>query len=345
MATIKSFPFCRHLRAEPTSHVLFFKAGVKRRAGPGLAFWFLPLGTSIAEVPLDDRDITFFFKARSRDFQEVTVNGVVTWRVTDPELLASRIDFSIDTRTGAFNEDPLDKLALAVNGLCQQLAATALADKPLTALLEDGVAVIREKIHQGLLADPTLGTLGLQIVSTRVSTLSPTSVMEEALQMPTRERIQQAADEATFQRRALAVDKERAIAENELANQIELARREEQLINQRGQNERRRATEAVESKRIEAFGQAQNAKTQAEAQGESIRLVEGARLLAERERMDIYKALPPSVMMGLAARELAGKLSRIEHLNLSPEVLGPLLQRVLAAQAQSLEDGKRSKGA
>ncbi|PIE12482.1 MAG: band 7 protein, partial [Rhodobacterales bacterium] len=32
----------------------------------------------------------------------------------------------------------------------------------------------------------------------------------------------QKADEATFSRRALAVDKERAIAENELQNQIEL---------------------------------------------------------------------------------------------------------------------------
>lgn len=38
--------------------------------------------------------------------------------------------------------------------------------------------------------------------------------------------------------------------------------------------------------------------------------------------MDIYRQLPPSVMASLAARELAGKLSKIEHLNVSHELLG-----------------------
>ena len=50
----------------------------------------------------------------------------------------------------------------------------------------------------------------------RVAAVAPTSEMEKALQQPTREAIQQDADEATFRRRALAVEKERAIAENEL---------------------------------------------------------------------------------------------------------------------------------
>jgi hypothetical protein len=161
--------------------------------------------------------------------------------------------------------------------------------------------------------------------------------MEKALQTPAREVIQQQADQATFARRALAVEKERAIQENELSNQVELARREEMLIAQRGQNERRRATETAESKRIEAEAAAKNVKTNAAAQAESIKLLEEAKVRAERERMDIYRDLPPQAMMGLAARELAGKLQTIEHLNLSPDVLGALLQRVLGAGAKKLE--------
>ena len=53
--------------------------------------------------------------------------------------------------------------------------------------------------------------------------------------------------------------------------------------------------------------------------------------------MDIYRTLPPAALMGLAARELAGKLQSIEHLNLSPDLLGSLLERVLGAQARKLE--------
>ena len=340
MATIKSVPFFRHLRAEPTNYILLWKAGQKKLGGAGLAFWFSPLGASIAEVPLDDRDLTFCFRSRSLDFQEITVNGVVTYRVNDPERLAQRIDFSLNTKSGGYLRDPLDRLALVVKELAQQLASTALAQRPLARLLEDGVATLRERIHEGLLADETLTGLGLEIVGTRIGSVAPTPEMEKALQMPTRERIQQSADEATFQRRALAVEKERAIQENEMSTQIEMAKREETLIAQRGQNERKRASEQTESKRIEAEGAAANVRVNAAAQAESIRLLEEARVVAERERMEIHRTLPPAMLMGLAARELAGKLHTIEHLSLSPDGLSALLERVLGAQAKRLEQGK-----
>ena len=337
MAEIRSFYFLRHLRAEPTTHVMLFRGGALKARGRGLAMWFQPLGASIAQVPLDDRELAFLFHGRSSDFQDVAVNGVVTFRAHDPELLASRVDFSIDTRTGQYNKEPLDKLALVVKELAQQLASSFLNKSPLRAVLDQGIEVIREAIQAGLQADAGLDSLGIEIVSTRVTSVKPTSDMEKALQMPTREHIQQMADEATFGRRALAVDKERAIQENEIANQIALAKREEELIAQRGQNERKRAMETAESTRIEAEAAALNVKVSAQAQAESIKLLEQAKVHAESERMDIYRDLPPAALLGLAARDLAGKLHSIEHLSLTPDVLGSLLQRVLGAQASKLE--------
>ncbi|MGZ3425890.1 MAG: SPFH domain-containing protein [Polyangia bacterium] len=337
MAEIRSYPFVRHLRAEPTSWVAFFKNGRRKRSERGLAFWFAPLGASIVEVPLDDRELPFLLAGRSADFQDVHVNGVVTFRVAEPELLASRVDFSINTRSGRYTSEPLDKLAVVVKELAQELAGSFVARAPLRALLDQGADVIRDEIQRGLVAAPSLSSLGLEIVATRVASVKPTAEMEKALQMPTRERIQQEADEATFARRALAVDKERAIAENELANQIELARREEQLIGQRGQNEKKRITDESANKRIEAEAAARNIRLNAEAQAESIKVLEEARVRAERERMDIYRSLPPAALMGLAARELAGKLQSIEHLTVSPDMLGSLVERVLGAQARKLE--------
>ena len=61
---------------------------------------------------------------------------------------------------------------------------------------------------------------------------------------------------------------------------------------------------------------------------------------AERERMDIYADLPTHVLIGLAAQELAGKLEKIEHLNISPEMLGPILQRLIKAGTKHLENGE-----
>ena len=65
--------------------------------------------------------------------------------------------------------------------------------------------------------------------------------------------------------------------------------------------------------------------------------MEGARVKGEKERMEIYRDLPVSVTMGLAARELAGKLHKIEHLNISPDLLGPSLLNLMNLGAKKLE--------
>src|SRR5262249_23580759 len=154
--------------AEPTAHVILWKRGARKRSGAGLTFWFRSLGTSLAEVPLDDRELAFVFRGRSADFQETAVNGSITWRVVDPELLASRLDFSVDPKTGRHNKDPLDRIAGILSGLAQGLASTFLNGAPLRQILDQGIEVIRRAIHEGLVADAGLAGLGIEIVGTAV---------------------------------------------------------------------------------------------------------------------------------------------------------------------------------
>ena len=135
-----------------------------------------------------------------------------------------------------------------------------------------------------------------------------------ALQTPTFEALQQKADEATFERRALAVEKERAIAENELATKTELARREKLLIAEETDNARSRATGLAEAQSVEAG-----------AQADRIRTVEAAKAEAEAAHIAIYRNLPPAVLLGLAAQTLAGKLETIEHVNITPDLLAAVL--------------------
>src|SRR5215213_5340551 len=111
MAEIKTLPIVRHLRAEPTSHVLDYHRGALRREGQGLAFWFRAINTAVAEVPIDDRELPFLFHARSADFQELTVQGAITFRVADPRLLAQRVDFTADLASGRWTQAPLEQVA------------------------------------------------------------------------------------------------------------------------------------------------------------------------------------------------------------------------------------------
>ena len=348
MAEIRRFPVLRHLRGDPSYHLLRYRRGRLIQSGRGVAFWFHPMNTSVVEIPTDDRELPFLYHARSRDFQDITVQGVITFRVTEPEKLAERVDFSIDLKTGILVERPMEKLSGLVTELAQQFTWDYLAHTPLVEVLEQGFDEIRTRIQTGLQADDNLKDMGLDLAAVRIGAVRPEAEVEKALQLPVRERIQEQADEATFQRRALAVEKERAIQENELQNQIELAKREQNLIEQRGQNARSRAREEAEAERIavettaermaiEAKAQAERTAIEAKAQAESIEMVEKVRIQAEQERMAIYRDFPSEQLLALAAQKLAGKLNRIEHLNLSPDLLGGLLTRLAQAGATRLE--------
>lgn len=340
MAQINNFLFVRHLRAEPSSHVIHYKNGRLHRSGRGAAFWFMPLDSGVVEVPVDDRELGFLFHGRSSDFQDVSVQGVLTYRVVEPSVLAERIDFGIDLSSGRHLREPLEQLRGMLTQLAQQLALDFISVTAVRELLASGHEQVRRRIHEGLQREDALASLGLELVAVRVAAIRPEADLEKALEAPMRESIQQQADEASFSRRAMAVDKERAIAENELANRIELARREEQLIAQRGANERRSASEKAEAQRITSEAKAQSTRIGAQADADALEVVEKVRLAAEQARMDIQRSVPPVVLFGLAAQQLAGKLERIDHLNLAPDSLGPLLGNLLRASTARLEEAE-----
>ncbi len=338
MAEIRKYPVVRHLRSDPTMHALHYRRGELVRSGRGLAFWFRPLASGVAEVPVDDRELPFLFHGRSADFQELTVQGTITYRVTEPETIAGRIDFAIDLDSGRWARTPLEQVAGLMTQLAQQFVWDYLTRTQLLEILTDGVDQIRTRIREGLEAEAAVDGLGLEVAAVRVAAIQPEAEVERALQMPTRETIQQQADQATFARRALAVEKERAIAENELGNRIELARREEALVAQEGQNGRQRAAEVSAAQRIEAEGAAERLRLKAAARADELEQVEGARVVAERERTGIYRDVEPAIVMGLAAKELAGKLRTIEHLNISPDMLTPLLATLAEAGTRRLDE-------
>ena len=335
MAEIATYPLLRHFRAEPTAHVLRYRRGSLRASGPGLAFWFAPTSAAIAEVPLDDRDLPFLFHARSADFQELAVQGVITFRFTDPALVSQRIDFTVDLASGSWTETPLEQVQGLLVQMAQQYVIHELLAQDLRHILADGVAPIRDRIAAGLAGEATLRELGLEIVAVRVAALTPDGDVQKALAQPTREAVQQRADEATFARRALAVEKERAIAENELANRIELARRREELVAQEGANSRREAEEKTAAQAIQAQAADARERMAATQRADAVAEIENVKLDAERRRAEIEAGLGAQVLLAVAARELAREIGKVEHLTITPDLITPLLGRLGRGEAEA----------
>ena len=339
MADITRRPFVNHLRADTTAHVLHLRNGQVKHAGPGLAFWFRPRTAALAEIPLDDREQELLFHARTADFQDITVQATVNYRVVDPTLAATRIDFGIAPDTGQWNATPLETLGGLLTELAQQPALDELAGMAMGEALAHGIAPVRDRVAGTLAADPRLAERGLAVTDVRVVAIRADAELERALQTQTRERVQQEADRATFERRALAVERERAIAENEMQNRIELARREEDLVVQHGANERRRAAEQAEADRITTEAEAQQQQLRAETEADTARLVGQARADAEAAHLAAYDDADRGTLMALALQELAGNLPAIGNLTVTPDLLTDLLAR-LANQGDHAEHGE-----
>jgi regulator of protease activity HflC (stomatin/prohibitin superfamily) len=342
MANISRMLRWRHLRAEPNQFILQWKRGKLVRKGAGVAGWFDPLTAALAQVPVEDCETTFLLKERTSDFQEVSVQCTLTYRVTDPELAAQRVNFSLSLHTGAWLEQPMERLASIWQQRTQPPARSYLAKVSVEEAVRGGADVIREAILGGLRADSEVAAMGLVVVNLQIVRIAPSADVEKALQAPTRELIQQRADEATFSRRANAVEKERAIKENELRTEIALSAQQQNLIEQQGKNElqtiqqqsdaKQAQLEALMARReLAAKAHAVTAKLRAGGDVEAQKLHDAQKLAAEAQRLDAYRAATPQVMLGIALQEFAEKLPTIQNLNLSPDLLRDTLQQFLAS--------------
>ena len=93
------------MKVPPTTYVLQYKHGKIKREGAGLSFFYWTPTSTIVAVPLASADVPFVFPETTADFQSVTIQGQLTYRVADPKRLACLLDFTIDKRNTSYFED------------------------------------------------------------------------------------------------------------------------------------------------------------------------------------------------------------------------------------------------
>ncbi|MBY0113122.1 MAG: SPFH domain-containing protein [Phycisphaerales bacterium] len=344
MTTLSKFGFLRHIRAQSNEFLLHYKRGQLVRKGHGLAYWFNPLSAAIAKVPTEDCETTFLLKERTADFQEAGVQCVVQYRFVDPQRAAQRVNFSISLDSGSWIDKPLEKLDDFWAMKARPAAREYLAGVTIIEAARTGADRIRRAINDLLAADNAVREMGLNVVGVQVVALTTTPELAKAIEAPTRESLQQKADEAVFQRRALAVEKERAIKENELATQIEIARRQEDLIARtaanamlevKTQNERQQAKAEADASlaALAAESYARDVRMKSAADADARRAIGEADAASESARINAWRGVEPAVAIGFAVRAGLDKVESIHHLNITPDMLGEGLTSLLRNRA------------
>ena len=281
----------RHYKGEPNVYVIRYRAGKILEHGPGLDFWYLSYNTSIAAVPAVTQDAPFIFNEATANFQEVAIQGQLTYRLESPLDAARMLDFTVDPRNGRYRSKDPERLTQRVINAVQTHTRKGVIDFTLEQALTQ-VKELARGVLERVRTEPALETLGVVVESIYFLAVTPKPEMQKALEAEYREHLQRNADRAIYERRTAAVEEERKIRQSELETDIDLEVRRKDLVAMQAEN--------------------------------SLKLAE-AEAKADEMKLDPYANLAPQALAGLAFKEFAGNAGNIGNLSITPDMLSQII--------------------
>ena len=286
----------RFYKAEPTEYVLVYQDGKVIQEGAGISFFYWQPTSSIALVPVNTRDTNFVFNETTGNFQSITVQGQLTYRISDPKKAAELLNFTVRQaalRQGMshVSDDP-EKLPQRIINAVQVHTRNELLRLPLEEALkqaEELAKTVLGKIRESKI----LAEMGVECLSVIFTSVRPIPEMAKALEAEYREALQKRADEAIYARRAAAVEKERKIKENELDTEVALEQQKKELVELQGTNVRKQAEDEAHATQV---------------------------------KFAAYQKVDPKVLLALGFMSMGTNAEKIGNLTITPDLLATLME-------------------
>ena len=330
-----------YMKADPNQFVIHYSRGRKKKIGTGICFWYFKPTSTIVKVPVNSVDEPFIFEEVTADYQEVTVQGHLTYRISDPAKASDVLDFSLDNRGRYTSKDPEKPSKRLLNSVKVYLQEE-LQTKSLRDVLK-GTESLTALISERIKSSSTAENLGLEILDFNILALKANPETMRALEATIREEILKTADEARYDRRNASVEQERAIKENEFNTEIAVERKQQEVQETKlaakrklqsqnfvVQQEKVSAEIDLEEKNKELVAlQVENEKEKSDSKAYSLNA-----MLKAYEKMDPKKIqalamtkMDSQQLIANAFNELAENAGKIGELNISPELLNQLMKK------------------
>ncbi|MCL1972096.1 MAG: SPFH domain-containing protein [Endomicrobia bacterium] len=330
----------KFVKFEPGLYIFRYKKGKIIAQGECLSFWYYAPSNSFVAIPIGSSDSPFMFRETTADFQEITIQGQMTYRITEPEKTAKMLNYSINSSNLRYISDDPQKLSERL--ISTVLVATKTAVKTLT--LKEAVTssdTIAQKIYKAVAADNMVKVLGIEILSVAITAIRPNPETAKALEAETREQILRESDEAIFIRRNFAVEQERKIKESELNTEIAVETKNREIQEKKMESEK-----LVMHKRIEMeethmqfqISQEEKNKSLVTLKVQNEKMQSDAKAYAVSALMKAYTQLDPEVLKAFANSQMdAGRLiatafqgisekaGKIGNLNITPDLLSEIV--------------------
>ncbi|RED45241.1 SPFH domain/Band 7 family protein [Winogradskyella eximia] len=327
-----------YIKFDSMNYVIHYQNGKIKKEGRGLSFFYFSPNASIVSIPVQSNDFQFVFNETTKDYQEVTIQGQVTYKIVQPKQLAETLDFTVNSKKQYLKSD-YEKIQQRIINEAQTASASIIQKLSLKEALRQ-LEGIENEIFTSVQDSKAVKMLGLEILSVNVLGVSPNPEMARALEAQTRESLQKEADQAVYERRNFAVEQERIIKESELNTEIAVEEKQKQIV------EKKMETDVVKQENEQKLKE-MNMTSSISLEEQKKTLID-IQVTNEKKEADVkeyvlnanlkpYKELDwktlmaisnngndPSNNIALAFRELAENADKIGNLNISPDLLESL---------------------
>lgn len=325
-----------YIKFLPNEYVLRYRKGKLKAEGTGLSFLFMERNTSACSIPVSNIDADFIFQEATQDFQTVSVQGQLTYRILDYKKIAGAMDFSVNLKTKQYNNNPMAKLSKRIVNIAEVLVKSRIGISVMTNAIQSSLELAVQVLAE-MQKNDELKALGIYVTGFSILKIAPNNETSRALEAKTREDILKQSDDALYERRNASIEQERRVKENELNTEISVEEKKKKI----------KETE-IQTKRmiLERENEIEKIRTQSEAEREQMKI--DAEIMLERKRRELAElrfenakkdADAEAYRIG-AVMEAYGKLSTevlvaLATLNMEPEkMIAQAFEKLAASSAK-----------
>ncbi|KQO17278.1 SPFH domain-containing protein [Paenibacillus sp. Leaf72] len=328
------------VKFQPSDYIIQVKNGKVVKEGVGLSFYYYERASSVVVIPISSIDVSFMFEEITRDYQTVTVQGQLTYRIVDYRKMMEIMNYTYNIKKKAYISDDPVKLSQRMIQLAKVLTKKQLAQLPLKEAIQSSerlAKMIRQEISQ----HEELAKLGIELMGLSILAVLPNKETMRALEAQSREQMLQDADEALYVRRNSSIEQERRVKENELNTDIAVEQkkrqiREAQLDAERSVRQKQNELKEVQlqfdtqlEEKKQAMIELAAANRRSEADAKAYELAAVMKSLHDTQPYVLQAmtnmGMDSNKLIAIAFQEMAEKAERIGQLNISPDLLQSLI--------------------
>ncbi|MDO9628742.1 MAG: SPFH domain-containing protein [Acholeplasmataceae bacterium] len=329
----------KYIKFQPSEYVIQYSKGKIRRKGTSLSFNYFSPTTSLIVIPIGSKDVPFIFEELTSDFQTVSVQGNLSYRIVDMEKISHLLNYTYNPRLKQYLSDDPIKLSQRVINVASVLVKKHIEKMELKQSIQS-TEELASFVFSDLEKNKEINNYGLEILGFSILAITPSKETSRALEAHTREEILKKADEALYERRNAAILQERIIKENELNTEIAIvdkkreiteAELESELISQQATNKINQEQLDFEIKHEEVKKalvnlEVENSKAKADAKAYELNQIMESLKNADQNTLKALISIGKnsSELIALAFQDIANNVSKIGELNISPELLNQL---------------------